>query len=253
MSLKLKGTFGPITGAVKAGDKSTPASYIDLAPHQAKLGIHIDATSATGVDGQPVADWSDVAGVYTPTSTYFTETQYIEFAKNGLPAVSRTTGSGSMFTYDGAAAPHNGDYSVYIVTKPSLGFDYYAFVAKSDYGINGPTQYQFSTLGTDFYGYCGGDSGRGGAVYSTGIALTNTWMIMEYHVSYTTSTIGQWIQNGGAQGSGGQAGKTQNSVGGMGIGQHPGEYGEVLIYNNLLTTQEKLDARTYLNDKWSIY
>ncbi len=151
-------------------------------------------------------------------------------------------GSSSVTVNHHASLNHDGEYTAMAWVYLENEGDYPQVLGKSDWGSEGPTQYQIQLGGTSRkpYGVCGGDGGRGGSVNSNTALELNQWYHLAYVVTYDdpNSTLKIYL-NGNLDKTGSQPGKTHNATSNLGIGGAlKGKVDEVAIFNRALTPEE---------------
>ena len=251
----MSGSFKVPSGSFTAGDLPDP--YVLNVPHSAKLAVHFDANAITA-SGTTVTSWPETSGNLTPSSEALANVQYNATGKNGLPTAEKVN-SNAVFSIAGGDMSHSGNYSIFVAHKPQSLTSYGHIILKSDWGTNGPTQYQLSSnaiAGNKYYSYAGQgvDGNRGQSIESNTGVLTTTWQIMEVHHAWTGSqTNVTYIKDGASAGSGSIASQTVNATNIGSMLNHLSDYAEICIFNDSLSVGEKADVRNYLNTKWAIY
>ena len=151
-------------------------------------------------------------------------------------------GSNNVVVNNHASLNHDGNYTMMAWVNLADGENWPVILVKSDFGNDGPTQYQMQFLENSrkLYGYCGGNGGKGGPVYSNTALELNRWYHLASVVTYdgTNSTMTIYI-NGNPDTTGSQAGKTHNATVSLGIGTGlTGKMDEVSLWKRALSQAE---------------
>lgn len=222
------------------------------------LLFDFDATAISATDGQTITAWNDRSqyGHHLTGSG-----KYLTNQVGGKPVLEISSGQ-SFYRANQATLHHNGEYSGFYVYKQNGWDQYTPLIIKSDWSNNGPTEFQFAQTQNDnstWYGYCGGNGGRGGNVISVStLQPQNTFSIVAQTVTYNGSTsLMSFFRNGVSKGSGSQTGKTNQAAAGLSVGgvnaTTTKQYiAQIIMFARRLSNAEQNWVQGYLSSKYDI-
>lgn len=228
----------------------------------------LDANMIKQADGTNVTNWYDLSG-YASHVTQATSSMQPVFKTgiiNGLPIVRfdgvddyLTTSNSSVLAMlnnvSGATAIAVGKW-VQRATQQAL-----VCVMR---GNTTAPRFQLNVAGGSYlYALSGtrADADTNAASYTTKTSGTNAIYTVAWN--YSSATVSQWVNgvinvNGASFGTSGSTSNTNSSAINIGAYTTPqttfaqGDFGEVLIYNRVLTSAELTFIHNYLSKKWGI-
>lgn len=195
-----------------------------------------------GLDGGAVTGWNNLVDSDTD-ATNNGDPAYIASAINGLPAI-RFDGVGDYFVTDGQLTLKDEQTSFMVIGNLTAGAGNSHF-----YRVNNSSgQVPFINSSSQFQLYNGATLSSGSVITAAPSILTAIWNGASSQVRINAAQVGS-TGNAGLSSVTGQLGIGATSIG---VGPINGDYGELIIFDEVLSDSQIDQVEEYLSDKWGI-